>query len=182
MKYSAFGCFGAIVGFILGALITAGVFSISNRAVVETPTLIPNGSSAAVSVIASAAYLNAQIQQAAQQSGMLKNATVTLQAPNIVRVAATVDVTVLGQRINANATVTMRVSVKNNRIALAIEKIDTGSVPVPQSLINSNLESLRAQAENQINTLVQRSLQGTSLRLSNIRVTPTEMTVDLVSP
>jgi hypothetical protein len=41
---------------------------------------------------------------------------------------------------------------------------------------------VRAQAENQINTLVQRSLQGTNLRLSNIRITPTELIVDLASP
>lgn len=180
MKSFTIGCLGLIVGLIIGIALTAGFFAVSNRAAAQIPTPIPNAS--AVSVTASATYLNSVVQQAARQSGMLTNAAVTLEAPNIVKVAATVDVTVLGQRVNTNATATMRVSVKNNRIALAIEKIDAGTLPVPQSFINSNLESLRAQAENQINTLVQRSLQGTNLRLSNIRVTPVELIVDLVSP
>ncbi len=180
MRSFAIGCVCAIVGLVIGVALAAGVFSFSNRAAAQIPTPIPNAS--AVSVTASATYLDSVVQQAARQSGMLRNATVTLESPNIVKVAATVDVTVLGQRVNANATATMRVSVKNNRIALVIEKIDAGTLPVPQSLITSNLESLRAQAENQINTLVQRSLQGTNLRLSNIRITPAELIVDLASP
>lgn len=112
---------------------------------------------------------------------MLKQATIALDAPNLVKVAAMVDVTILGQRINTNATVTMRVTVKNNRIALAVDKVDTGNTLVPQSMINNAIENLRAQAENQINTLVQRGLQNTGLRLANARITPSEMTIDLVA-
>lgn len=180
MKAFTLGCLGLISGLVVGVALTVGFFAIGNRAAAQMPTPIPNAS--AVSVTASATYLNSVVQQAARQSGMLRNAAVALESPNIVKVAATVDVTVLGQRVNVNATATMRIAVKNNRITLAIEKIDAGTLPVPQSLVNSNLESLRAQAENQINTLVQRSLQGTNLRLSNIHVTPAELIVDLVSP
>lgn len=180
MKAFAIGCSSAIVGLVIGIAFTAGFFAVDNRATAQIPTPIPNAS--AVSVTTSATYLNSVVQQAARQSGMLRNAAVTLESPNIVKLAAIVDLTVLGQRINTNATVTMRVSVKNNRLALAIDKIDMGRLPVPQTLIHSNLESLRAQAEEQINTRVQQALHGTGLRWSNIRITPTELVVDFASP
>lgn len=181
MRQVAIGCAGAIVSLIIGVALTVGFFSIDSRSTIETPMPVPSGLSKDVSISASAAFLNAQIQQAVRQTNLLKQATVTLNAPNIVQVVAVVDVTILGQRINTNVTVTMRVTVRNNRIALTVEKVDTGSVPVPQSMINSNIESLRAQAENQINAVAQRALNGTGLRLSNVRITPSEMIVDLLS-
>jgi hypothetical protein len=40
-------------------------------------------------------------------------------------------------------------------------------------------EQLRAQAEDQINKMIQRELQGTGLRLVNLRMTPSEIAADL---
>jgi hypothetical protein len=171
------GCAAAILGLSIGVALTIGFFSMGTRQAIETP--IPAPSQRDVTITASAAFLNTQIQQAAKQTNMLKQTAVTLDVPNIIKVATVVDVTILGQRINTNATATMRVSVKNNRIALAIDKVDTGNALVPQSMLNSTIESVRAQAENQINTLVQRGLQGTGLKLSNVRITPGEMVIDL---
>ena len=171
------GCFGMILGLCVGAGLTFGYFSIGTRQVIETPIPVP--SDKVVTITTSAAYINTQVQQVAKQTNMLKQTTATLDVPNLIKVATVVDVTILGQRINTNATVMMRVAVKSNKVALSIDKIETGNVLVPQSLLNSTVENIRAQAETQINALVQRGLQGTGLKLVNIRMTPGEMNIDL---
>jgi hypothetical protein len=181
MKNWTIGCFAVLGGFFIGVLLTLGFWGFSNRVVNATPDpglpLAPSD----VTITASTAFLNAQFQQAARQSNILKQSSITLQAPNIIKTMTVVDVTLLGQRITANATITMRVTVRNNRILLAVEKIETGNLPVPQSSANTAIENLRAQAENQINALVQRGLQGTGLRVQNVRMNANEMIVDLTA-
>lgn len=174
------GCLGIILGLLIGVGVTYAVLSMSSKQITPVgpaPTL--SAARPDVSVSASATFVNSQVQQMVRQSGLLKQATVTLDAPNIVRVAATVDVTVLGQRVTANATATMRVAVKSNRIALTVEKIDTGNAMIPVALVSGTVETLRALAEDEINRLVQRTLQGTNMRVVNVRVTPNDMTLDL---
>lgn len=181
MKNVIIGLAGALLGLCLGIILAIGFFSVGVSSLIETPIPASPASEQFVTVTASEAYLNAQFQQVARQTNMLKNASVALDVPNIIRATTTVDVTVLGQRVNTNATVTMRVAVKSNRIVLTVEKIDAGAVPVPQVTVNNAIENLRAQGENQINNLIQRGLQGTGLRLANVRVTPSAMIVDLTS-
>jgi len=95
-------------------------------------------------------------------------------------VAVAVDTKILGQTISGNATARMRVSVQNARVLLAVEKLDVSGVGISQSLVSPTIEQLRAQAEDQINRMIQRELQGTGLRLSNIRVIPSDIAADLV--
>lgn len=182
MKQIATGCLGIILGLLIGAGATYAVLSVASKQIMPVdpaPTL--SAARADVSITASASFINSQVQPMVRQSGLLKQATITLDAPNIVRVNAAVDVTILGQRITANPTATMRVAVKSNRIALTVEKIDTGNATIPASLVGSTVETLRAMAEDEINRQLARALQGTNMRVVNVRVTPNDMTLDLSS-
>lgn len=172
------GCLGALSGLLIGVIATIAFFSIGvAQQQIEMPIPVPERQQ--VTVSASAAYLNSQIQQAARQTNLVKQAVVTLDVPNIVQVSATVEATLIGQRVSTNATVRMRVTVQNGRIVLAVEKIDTGNPLIPQSFVANSVESLRGQAENQINAMVASALKGTSLRVTGVRITPGELTVDL---
>ncbi|MBI5034089.1 MAG: hypothetical protein HZB51_26510 [Chloroflexi bacterium] len=182
MKQLAGGCVGAIMGLIVGIVLTFAAMTFMTRQNVPAVTATtPTPGRSDVSITANATFINSQIQQTIRQSGLLKQASVTLASPNIIQINAAVDTTILGQRITANPTAIMRVAVKNNRIALSVEKIDTGNAAVPTSLMSGTTETLRAQAEDVINRQIQRALQGTSMKIVNVRMTPNEMTLDLVS-
>lgn len=182
MRQAAIGCLGILIGLIVGIVLMVGFFNLGANSNVETPLPAPNASRVDVSITASAAFLNAQLSQTIKQSGFAKQATVSLGAPNVVQVAAVIETTVLGQRVSLNTTTRMRVSVQAGRIVLTVDKVDTGNLPIPQAFLASMIENVRAQAENQINALAQRSLQGTNLRVTNVRITPNDVTVDLVGP
>lgn len=180
MKSILVGCAGAVLGFIVGLGLMLGASQFLKPAVVEDiSTPVPAPVSADVSITVSAALLNTQLQQVVRQSGLAKQASVSLAAPNVVRAAMVVDTNVLGQRLSVNATVTLRVSVQSGRIVLAVEKIDVGGVTIPQSMLASLVEQLRKQAEDEINRAAQRSLQGTGLRIVGVRMTASTLTVDL---
>jgi hypothetical protein len=180
MKQLAGGCVGAILGLILGILLTfAAMTFITRQNVLAVTAPTPLATRSDVSITANATFLNSQIQQTIRQIGLLKQASVTLDAPNIVQIAGAVDTTVLGQRITASPTATMRVMVKNNRIVLTVDKIDSGNPTIPTSMMSGTVETLRTQAEDLINRQMQRALQGTNMKIVNVRMTPNEMTVDL---
>lgn len=182
MKTVVPGCVGILAGLIVGIILGVGALSPLMRTDPFAAEMqAPLQSRGNVSVIVNAAFINSQVQQAARQTGLLKQATVTLEAPNVVQVVSVVDVTVLGQRISGNVLARMRATVNNGRIVLSVERVDGGSFPFGQTFVASSIESARAEAENQINLLVQRSLQGTGLRVSGIRMTSNEMALDLVS-
>ena len=92
-----------------------------------------------------------------------------------------VQTNLIGVPINARAIVTMRLAVKNGRILLTTESIDVGGIAVPRGLVDSAVEQARAQAEDQLNRAVTSALRGSNLRLSNIRLTADDLTVELSS-
>ncbi|MBM3128341.1 MAG: hypothetical protein FJ009_06855 [Chloroflexi bacterium] len=182
MKDLALGCLGAILGLVVGIALTFGVMSLLPKTEpAEKVASVVGASRGDVTITVSAKYLNAQLQQIAKQSGLAKQATLTLVAPNIVQVVVAVDTKILGQTMAGNATARMRVAVQNGRVALAVEKVDVSGIGVSQSLVTPIVEQVRAQAEDQINRALQRELQGTGLRLSNLRVAPNEIAADLTA-
>jgi hypothetical protein len=180
MKEIAVGCASAMLGLVAGAVLTFGAMSfLTKEASPVANQPIPSASRADVTITVSASYLNAQLQQVVKQTGFAKQATLTLVAPNIVQVIIAVETKILGQTVSGNATVRLRVSVQNGRVSLGVEKIDVSGIGVSQSLVAPMAEQLRAQAEDQINKMIQRELQGTGLRLVNLRMTPSEIAADL---
>ncbi len=182
MKEIAIGCIGAILGLVVGIVLTFGALSLLPKTdPAEKVASAVGASRADAMVTVSASYLNAQLQQIVKQTGLAKQATLTLVAPNIAQVVVAVDTKILGQTIAGNATARLRVSAQNGRVLLAIEKLDVSGIGVSQSLVSPMVEQLRAQAEDQVNKMIQRELQGTGLRLSNIRVTPSEIAAELAA-
>jgi uncharacterized protein YpmS len=181
MKSFGAGCIGIILGLVVGIVLTFGAFQLMGSSS-EQPASAPTSLAGIpdVSVTASLPFINSQLQQAVNQSGLGKQATVTLASPDVIQVAADVDASALiGIPVTVNATMSMHVSVQNGRILLTVDKVDAGGVDVPQSLMGSTVEQMRALAENQINRMVQRALEGTTLRVVDVRVTPNAMTIDL---
>lgn len=182
MSRGLLGCIGAVLGVVIGAVVAFGIVQFAASSNAE-PTLVPvfPAGQSDVSITASAAYINSEFQQSIKQSGLAKQATIALISPNVIQVAAPVAASVFGFPISVNATVTLRVLVQRGRIVLAIEKVDTGGIAVAPSTFGTAVEKMRASAESQVNQLAQRALQGSSLRVSNVRITPEGLTIDLMS-
>ena len=183
MKSLALGCVSIVVGIFIGALLillVAPALSVGGLDKAPADSVVaPSRSDLTIS--ASAPFVNAQIQPAIRQSGIAKEATITFAAPNFVIMSAPVSVKLLGQTIQVSATTTLGLKVQNGRAVLTIEKVDANGFSVPPELLASYTENLRAQGEDQINRLVQRGLQGTTLRLTGIRVSSDAITMDLSS-
>ncbi|HEX7593910.1 MAG TPA: LmeA family phospholipid-binding protein [Anaerolineae bacterium] len=182
MSRGLFGCIGAVLGLVVGVVVAFGIaqFAASSNA---EPTRVPvlTAGQSDVSITASAAYINSEFQQSIKQSGLAKQATVTLASPNVMQVAAPVDASAFGFPISVNAKVTLRVLVQRGRIVLAIEKLDAGGIVVAPATFGTAVEKMRASVEDQINRLAQRALQGSNLHVSNVRITPDGLTIDLIS-
>jgi hypothetical protein len=182
MSRGLLGCIGAVLGVVIGAVVAFGIVQFVASSNAE-PTLVPvfPAGQSDVSITASAAYINSEFQQSIKQSGLAKQATITLISPNVIQVAAPVDASVFGFPISVNATVTLRVLVQRGRVVLAIEKLDAGGIAVAPSALGTDVEKMRASAEDQINRLAQRALQGSNLHVTNVRITSEGLTIDLMS-
>jgi hypothetical protein len=181
MKDFALGCISVLIGMFLGAAIVLVSIPLLNAGGIQpTPapdTLLPDRP--AVSVTASAAFMNSQMQPVLRQSGLASQATITFAAPNLIRFAAPMRITLLGQPIQVNAMVTMSIVVKSGRTVLTVEQVEANGLTVPREVVPAAIETMRAQSEDQVNRLIQRSLQGTGLRVINIRISPDAVIVDL---
>ncbi len=179
--------FSGCSGFALGALFATTLIAsalyllIAGDSSADTRAPTPVSVKPEVSVVVSAGYLNAQVKQIVNKSGGVKNPVVNLAAPNIVKVAGTLDLSLAGQRVSTNAALTFRVTVRNGRVVLVVDQTEAGGVAIPQTLIATALENMRAQIEEQINALAQSTLKGTALKLLNVRMTESTLTVELTS-
>ncbi len=180
MKAFTVGCLGVVLGVLGGVIVVLGVLMIAPQNVEQDiQTFNPVRPDVAVTV--SANMVNAQLQPLIRQSGMLQNPTVTLAAPNTIQLNGVMTQSILGQPLAINTITTMHVSTQNGRVLLSIDKVDAGGVNVPPSIYQQAIESDRAQMEDQINQMMQRSLQGSPLKLSNILVAPDGITLQFKS-
>ncbi len=182
MKNLVLGCIGVIMGVVLGAIIMLVVLSFANINPLARPPaaealLLTNRPD--VTITASNTFLSPQLERAVVKSGLVKQASINLVAPNLIQVRSPVDVSLLGLPMTVDATVQMAVTVQRGRIILTTQSVEAGGFDVPPSTLGQDYERLRALAEDEINRDVQRSLQGTRLTVSNIRVAPDGMSVDL---
>ncbi|MBI3914046.1 MAG: hypothetical protein HY327_07655 [Chloroflexi bacterium] len=144
-----------------------------------TPAPPINSAKTDVSIVIAANYLNTQFKQLIPKNTVIKQPSVALAAPNILKLTGVFDLTLGGQRVSANATISMQVAVQKGRVVLTVDKIEAGGVNVPSSFIGSALDSIRAPMEDQINSVIANSLKGTALKLTNVRATANDLTIDL---
>lgn len=182
MKNLAIGCTSAILGLLIGVGLTWGALALVPKTEsAEKFAVAVSATRGDVTITVSAKYLNAQLQQIVQQTGWAKQATLTLSAPNLAQLNLALETKILGRTITGSAVARVRVAAQNGRVALTVEKVDVSGIGVSQSAVAPIVEQVRAQTEDQINRALQRELQGTGLRLSNIRITSSEIAMDLVS-
>lgn len=175
------GCGSIALGMLLGIGLTIGASQFLQKR--NAPNIIapPRTDRPDISVVVSAAFVNAQLQQVVREIGIVRQATITLASPNIIRVTASADVSIAGQAFAVDATITLRVTVDKGRVVLIVDSIDAGGLTLGQSLIAPTIEKFRAAGEDQLNRVIQRELQGTGLRLVNVRITPNDLTADFSS-
>lgn len=183
MKSLTVGCTSALVGLVIGVVLGLGASSLLGRAESSSASVTPVVSTARgdMTIIVSARYLNTQLQQLVKQTGLAKQATLTLVAPNIAQMTVAIDTRLMGQAVTGNVSARMRVAVQSGRVVLTIEKVDASNINIPQTLFTPILDQVRTQAEDQINRIIQHELQGTGLRLTSIRIAPDEVTLDLTA-
>jgi hypothetical protein len=182
MRAMTIGCTAALVGLIIGAALVLGAVAVF----AQQGTPLPSGGvvvpgQADVSISFSANYLNSQLQQVIKQTGLVKQATLTLAPPNIAQVVTTVNANILGQTVSTSVSIRMHATVVNGRVVLTVDNVDAGALGLAQGLVAPTVEQLRAQAETQINQMIQRNLQGTGLKPSNIRATTNDISLDLTA-
>lgn len=182
MKNSVLGCCGIILGIILGAIVMVFALPFVNlnvlaREPVTQEQLLPNR--ADVTITASNTFITPQLEQAIVKSGLAKQAHASLIAPNIIRVESPVSVSFLGQPMTVDATVQMAVGVQRGRITLTTDKVEASGIGVPPSVLGQDFERQRAAAEDEINREVQQTLEGTRLVVSDVRIAPEGLSVDL---
>ncbi len=179
MKTYLLGCAGIALGILIGIVLAFGANALlASRAVenITIPTPLPGEPD--VSVTTRAAFLNSQIQPIARSSGLARQITLSFSAPNLCRAVVVSD---LGTAVTLNATITLRVAVQNGRIGLTVQDTQVSGSSVAQIVVSQQVERIRAQAEDQINRLLQRSLQGTGMRLMGISFTPSNVTLQFKS-
>jgi hypothetical protein len=179
MKSFGVGCIGVVLGLFGGSLLALGAFQL--QAGGSPLYAAPSNAQADVSITVSVEYINSQLQPAVQQSGLAQKMILSFAAPNILQVATTIDTNVFGFPVSVDVTVPIRVTVQAGRIVLTVDRVDAGGVPIPQALLGSEVERMRALAEDQFNREAQRALQGTGLQIVNVRMTSDTLTIDLVS-
>ncbi len=182
MKSFVLGCSSLFVGVLLGAAVVFVVmYTLNARAPARQPVneavLLPDRPD--VTITASSTFLKPQLEQVIVKTGLVKQADVSLIAPNIVQVKSPVALSLFGQSMNVDATVKMLVSVQRGKIVLTAGDVEASGFTVSPSVLGSDFERVRAAAEAEINREAQRSLQGTRLAVSNVRVAADALSVDL---
>ncbi len=177
MKSFAIGCGGILIGLIAGMVLVIGANQFLSRTSASMVDPPPQVTSSDVSITASTAFLAAQMQQTFKQSNLARQATFAFASPNLVRATMLVDVPVLGKTVQANATVTCHVAAQNGKVILAVDNVDVAGMNVPQNVMSQMTERVRSQIETQMNQMLQRMLQGTTLRLVGLGITSNEITM-----
>ena len=178
MRGLGIGCLGALLGLILGVILTIAAGLFFGTGVASNPVVPPAPSGQPdVTVVTSAAFLNTQFQTALKQSKLANQGMIAFASPNSARIAMPIDVTVLGQALSANTTVSLHVIVQNGRIVVVVDSVDVAGMNGAGALVKQPVEKARALLEDQINRLMQQTLKGTGLVLVNVTAATDNVTL-----
>jgi hypothetical protein len=178
VKSLRIGCLSALLGLVFGVILTVGAGLFLSIGAASNPGMPPAPSGQPdVTVVTSAAFLNTQFQAALKQGNLARQGTITFAAPNAARIAMPVDVTLLGQTIAVDATVSLHAIAQNGRIVVAVDKVDVAGVNAAAPLVKQPVERARLLLEDQINFLMQQAVKGTGLVLVNVTAAPDNVTL-----
>ena len=130
-----------------------------------------------ITVVASAAFINTQFQEALKQSKYAKQGTIAFAAPNSARIAMPVNVNLLGQALTVDTTVSLHALAQNGRIVVVVDTVDVAGFGFAGSLVKQPVEEARVLIEDEINRIMQQTLKGTGLVLVNVTAAPDNVTL-----
>jgi hypothetical protein len=178
MKSLGVGCLSTLLGLLLGVLLVLGVNLFMGTRVLSSPVVQPVDSGQPdITVVTSAGFLSAQFQAAVKQNNLARQATIAFSEPNAARIVMPVAVTLLGQPLTLNTTVSVHALAQNGRIVLIVDAVDIAGVNVAASLVKQPVEQARSLLESEINRVMQQELQGTGFRLIGLNASPDSVTL-----
>ncbi len=178
MKSLGVGCLGVLMGLVVGVILVLGTSLFMGTRGLGNPLVQPVDSGQPdVTVVTSAAFLNTEFQAAVRQNNLARSATISFSEPNAARISIPVNVTLLGQSMAVDATVSARAIVQNGRVVVIVDNIDVAGVNITGSLVKQPVERVRALLEDEINRLMQQELEGTGFRLINLNASPDSVTL-----
>ena len=130
-----------------------------------------------VTVVTSAAFLSTQFQAAVKQSNLARQATIAFAEPDAARIAVPVAVTLAGQSLTLDTTISLHALAQNGRIVVVVDSVEVVGVNVAAALVKQPVERARVLLENQINLLLQQAVKGTGLRLIGLNASPDSVTL-----
>jgi hypothetical protein len=178
MKSLGVGCLGTLLGLVLGViLLLAADLFVGTRGSSDPVVQPVDSGQPDVTVVTRAAFLNTEFQAAVKQNNLARSATIAFSEPNAARISMPVDVTLLGQTLTVDASVSAHAIVQNGRIVVVVDNVDVGGMNVAGSLVKQPVERARVLLEGEMNRLMQQELQGTGFRLINLDASPESVTL-----
>lgn len=172
------GCIGIVLGAMLVViLVLFGMTFLNSSRPSFEPVAQPDRPD--ITITASGPFVSSQLQDAIKQSKLASLATVSLIPPNRFLVATVVTIGFAGRNVPVNTTETLSVRVVSGHAVLALDRVEVGGVDMPAEVVSPMVERMRVQSEDQLNRLISRNLQGTTLKLTNIRVVSDSVLIDL---
>ncbi|HEY8475980.1 MAG TPA: LmeA family phospholipid-binding protein [Chloroflexota bacterium] len=176
MKTLFVGVLGAVVG--AAATVALSVLG-QSEAVPGSSDHVQRAGQSAVQVTVSETWLNQQVAAATASERRYRNPRVDLRPPDLALVTAEAEVEAAGQRLVIEPTVTLRLQVAQQGLAVHVVSVEVGSLPVPQTLVEQQLAGLEQQVETQLNRTLGERLVGLGLRPLGLETTDNALTLSL---
>ncbi len=177
--------FGTMLAIVMllgagGAAVLAGVIPVTHatNTMQEVPPSQPltaqTTTSADMIVTLSERFMNQQLAVGLPPNGQVQNAQLDLHTGNLADFTANVQVnSFISSSIKAN----VQFFVANGRIVITIYNVTVGGFGIPSSLIQPQIDQIKATAEAQLNQQFANVQANTGLRLQNLTTTENSITL-----
>ncbi len=137
------------------------------------PTTMPTPAPNAQVFTVTESDLNQQLGQNLPSDGQVSNVFLDLHPGNVANVSATLRLNSLTLQPNA----AIKVNVANNRISIDVTQVSVSGLGVPGSMIQPQIDNLKALAENQLNRQLETLEQNTGFKLQSVNTTEDSLTL-----
>lgn len=137
------------------------------------PAVAQSSDSADMVVTLSERFLNRKIVEGMPQGGEVSNPQIDIHANALADFTATVRTGFLTVTPRAS----VQLSVKNGRIVIDVLKVDVGGFGVPSSMIQPQIDELKATAETELNQQFADLEKSTGLKLQSLSTTENSLTL-----
>jgi hypothetical protein len=118
-------------------------------------------------------FLNRKVVEGMPQDGEVSNPQIDLHTNSLADFGATVKTSFLTVTPQAS----VQLSVKNGRVVIDVLKVDVGGLGVPSSMIQPEIDRLKATAESELNKQFADLDKTTGLKLYSLSTTENSLTL-----